>query len=166
MIMVVVIKHWAKIRESKRLEDLVGQIAEGKLQHAKGILMELLRRAALTAPPEVPAYMWFKLLYRFRRYCSTIPFFLGSRVVHLITINPDICEPHHSLFVQDVGHSIGNEQLFPVYIQYKLRKYTVQTRTVQLRTYLSWCIVVHQCCLEGVFECLLTGSEYRGFPVY
>lgn len=50
MIMVVVIKHWAKIRGSRRLSDMIDQIAEGELPHANAILKELLQRAALTEP--------------------------------------------------------------------------------------------------------------------
>lgn len=50
--MVVVIKHWNTIRDSKSLQDMIDQIAQGALPHAKDVLKELLHRAALTMPQE------------------------------------------------------------------------------------------------------------------
>ena len=51
MIMVIVIKKWNKIRETRLVQDMMTDIAEGKMPHTGPIMKELLRRAALTIDP-------------------------------------------------------------------------------------------------------------------
>ena len=55
MIMVVVIRKWNKIRETQLVQDIMTDIAEGKMPHAGPVMTELLRRAALTIDPQDPS---------------------------------------------------------------------------------------------------------------
>lgn len=46
--MSIVVKNWREIRDSKVLEEKMTKIVSGKLPHAGPIMVELLKRAALS----------------------------------------------------------------------------------------------------------------------